>query len=229
MPILFGDVAAPPGEYRVKLLRVDEQRCALLLEGSGQALGNGKDLQLEGTLAEAGKPSKKLQVDWARGTAKGPHLGAELVAQFGPHQWKAAMTLVGGAATKVGGWQLTTFAVPAAAVAARDTTPAVVATLSRGADKDVERWNLVLAGGTARLVPWMEAPTDSFGFGKVEPPAADATMQGTVEVAPQAGSKATEVVELRSSALKKREFALQLAAGKEVLLVAVPEPKGKAQ
>jgi hypothetical protein len=230
MPILAGEAVLPPGQYRVMLQRLGEQRCAVVAQGSALALGGGRDLGVEGELAKAGKPAPKLAVEWVQDQGKAKDLlPARLGIRFGEHEWSGALTLVGGRTVKVGSWQLTAFALPAAAVAARDKAPVPVAVLGRGGDRAADAWNLVLDGDEARLVPWMVAPTDSFGFGEIQPPDAALTTTGKVHIADAADAKDDAPLALRESALKKGVFELLFAAGRQTLAVSLPEPKGKAK
>jgi hypothetical protein len=228
MPILAGEAVLPPGQYRVMLQRLDEQRCAVVAQGSGLALGGGRDLGVEGTLAKARKPAAKLAIEWQREPGKAKDLlPARLEVRFGEHAWSGALTLVGGTTVKVGSWQLTAFALPAAAVAARDKAPVPVAALARSGEK--EAWNLVFAADEARLVPWMSAPTDSFGFGEIQPPDAEATTRGRVVATDAENAAEDQPLELQESALRKGAFELRLRAGKQTLAVSLPEPKARAK
>lgn len=221
MPALLGDKVVPPGEYRLRLQRLDEKKCAVVVQGSHLVVG-GEDLRIDGELGKTNKPSKKLAIDFDKGASKDKvTLPVQLKVQFGETEWKGALALVGSKTSKVGGYQLTVFALPAAAVAARDKAPAPVAVLSKGDDN----WNVMLGAGEAKLVPWLVIPADNFA--ELKGPDADAEVVGKVEAADAQVDKEVEFVELRSAALQKGELVLQLAAGKQTFAVTLPEPKAK--
>jgi len=228
MPIVVGDAVLAPGQYRISLVRSDQTHCALVAHGSHLALGKGSDVQVTGELGKAARPAKKLVVEWEKGPGSAAaNQPAQIVVQYGDNEWKGPLTLVGGKNAALPGWKVTVFTLPAAAVEARDRTPVPVAVFSRGKDKAAENWNLVLGKDDARLVPWMVAPTDSYGFGETKAPEPAAIVTGKVEA--QDAEHAVELLELKDSSLQKGEFALQLAAGKQTLKVTVPEPKAKAR
>jgi len=225
MPLLVGDRLLPPGEYRVNLQRLDEKRCALVANGSGLALGGGGDVRVEGELADAKKKTKKLELEWEKGATKDqPGLGATIHVRFGEHAWSGETTLLGGKTTKLGKFQLTVFTVPAKLVEGRKTSPVPVATLSKGKAKSLEAWNLVLNGDEAKLVPWMTAPTDSFGFGEIEPPDGERTSTGSVAAADAQVDEPIAALELVASSLDKDRIEVVLRAGKETLTVAIDVP-----
>jgi hypothetical protein len=220
MPALLGVDVLPPGEYRLRLVRVDEQRCAILVEGSHFVLG-GDDLRLSGELGRTKTPAKKLAIDWEKGTGKDKNqLPATLKVQFGDNEWKGDVALVGSKSSKVGGYQLTVFTLPAAAVATR-SKPVPVALLSKGADT----WNVLLGAADSKLMPCLSVPADNFA--ELKGPDADATTTGKVDAADAAVDKEVEFLDLRSSSVDKGAIALQFAVGKQVLSVTVPEPKAK--
>ncbi len=221
MPALLGDKVVPPGEYRLRLQRLDEKKCAVVVQGSHFLLG-GEDLHIDGELGKTGKPSKKLAIDFEKGASKDKiTLPVQLKVQFGETEWKGGLSLLGSKTSKVGAYQLTVFALPAAAVAARDKVPAPVAVLNKGDDN----WNVMLGDTEARLVPWLTIPADNFA--ELQGPAADAAVAGKVEAADAQVDKEIEFVELRSAALQKGELLLQFAAGKQTFALTLPEPKAK--
>jgi hypothetical protein len=126
----------------------------------------------------------------------------------------------GHQAASAGALKLQVFALPAAAVAARARSPVPIAAVHRGK----ESWNLVLGDGTARLVPWLQAPTEHYGFGAVVPPAAAATTSGTVAATAREGAAAA-VVALLACRSQRGELQLDVVVGSETLRIAVPEPK----
>jgi hypothetical protein len=222
MPALLGADVLPPGEYRLRLVRLDEHRCAIVVEGSHFVLG-GDDLRLPGELGRTKTPTKKLAIDWEKGTGKDKNqLPATLKVQFGENEWKGELALAGSKSCKVGAYQLTVFTLPAAAVATR-SKPVPVAQLSKGTDA----WNLLLGAGDSKLIPCLSVPADNFA--DLKGPDADATTAGKLEAADApAADKEVEFLELRSpAALEKGAISLQLAAGKQTLAVTVPEPKAR--
>lgn len=225
LPIVFGDRALPPGEYRVGLHRIDEKRCAVVAQGSKLVLGDGADFSIEGDTGKAGKASKMLAIEWQKGAAKQKNLlPATLTVTFGATEWNGEASLVAGKTAKVGAYQLTVFALPAAVMAGRDKTKVPVAVLTRGNAKAAENWNLMVGKDDASLVPWMAAPTESFGFGAVVPPDSARTTKGKVVTADAKVDNPIEVLELRDSSLQKGELELQLVVGDETLTITVAEP-----
>ena len=221
MPALLGSDVLPPGEYRLRLVRIDEHRCAVVVEGSHFVLG-GDDLRLPGDLGKTAKPTKKLAIDWEKGASKDAHqLPATLHVQFGENEWKGSLALVGNKAAKVGTWQLSLFTLPAASLATREK-PVPVALLSRG---PVENWNVLVGASEAKLVPCLSVPADNFA--DLKGPEADATTVGKVEAADAQVDKEVEFLDLRGSSVDKGAIQLQLAIGKQTLSVSVPEPKAK--
>ncbi|MCA8952619.1 MAG: hypothetical protein KDE27_24110 [Planctomycetes bacterium] len=225
VPIVAGERLLPPGEYRCHLRRIDAQRCAVVAAGSALAVGGGSEFEVEGTLDKAGKTAKKLDIAWQKGKAKSKtSQEASLQVRFGEHEWKGAMEVLGGETAKVGGYKLTVFAIPASFVEKRAKTPVPIAVLSKGKNKDMESWNLLLDENEARLVPWMAAPTEQFGFGSIEAPAAARSTSGKVEATALEADEPVETLDLTSSGLAKGELALELVVGKEKLAITVPEP-----
>lgn len=221
MPAMLGDKALPPGEYRLRLQRLDEKKCVVVVQGSHFVLG-GDDLHIAGELGKTSKPVKKLTIGFDKGASKDKvTLPVQLDVQFGETQWKGDLALCGNKTSKVGGYVLTVFTLPAAAVAARDKTPAAVAVLSKGE----EHWNVMLGGSDAKLVPWLEIPANNFA--ELKGPEDGAILTGKLEAADAQADKEVEFVELHGATLQKGEFALQFAAGKQTLAVTLPEPKAK--
>ncbi len=227
MPIVVGERLLAPGTYRIALGRSGEEQFALLAQGAGLAVGGSGDVQIEGSLAKADKPANKLAIEWV--TKAAPVDGnkpVQLGIKFGTHHWVAPMTLLGSKSKGVGTFTLTVFAVPQAFVEARSKAAVVVAVLEKkgASPKDPEAWNLVVDGSQAKLVPWMEAPTDQRGFGQIAGPAADRTTTGTLAVETVDGD-AAPTLQMKEAALTKGELTVTLVAGKELLRIAVPEPK----
>lgn len=223
MPLLAGEQWIAPGEYRVTFHRTGETAGAMVADGSGLALAATKDAEIAGAIQVAGKESKKLVVEWSKdGAAATGNQPALVVVQFGPTQWRGPVLALGHKEHKIAGGRLLAFHVPAEQI---DKGAVPVATLSKGRDGDKGTWNLVLAGTTARLVPWMKAPTDSFGFGEVVPPAAAPLSEGTVTPIEGEGATAAPVLTVRDVKLVKGELRLVAAYGRKSIEVVVPEPK----
>lgn len=239
MPLLFGDSLLAPGQYRIALARDGETTASIAVAGSGQALG-GADLRIPGTLGTSKDLAKKLAIEIKAGapekdgqekaTAEKPIAGNQAIdvgVHFGTDTWTGRVTALGGStSTRLGGgWVLDSFAVPSALVAARATKPIVAAAIHKRtpADGAPAGWNLVLAGGEARLVPWMVAPTADNGFGTVEAPAESWITRGTC------AESATEVeesaLELRDASGKQGQFVFTFASDRLQLEVAIAEPK----
>ena len=227
MPMLAGDSWVAPGHYRINLVRTDETRCEIALAGSEHALGS-REGRVPGEIKKAAKPGKKLSIEWAKGGA--PVAGnqtAKIVVQFGENEWQGEVLLLGNKTVNVPGGRLAVFSVPSQRIDAREKEPVPIAVLSKGKDGDQGSWNLVLGKSDVQLVPWMEAPTEQYGFGAITPPDQKLKTTGTVTATPLGTEAALEAVELRESSLAKGELRLVVACGKESLEIRVPEPKAK--
>ncbi len=232
MPILAGDAVLPPGQFRVQLRREQEERLTVTLAGASAALGSGSaDLTVQGSLSKLDKPVSKLAISLLMPPKTKAVDGNQALAMhvdFGEHRWSGDITVLGGkASTKVAGYTLVVFGVPEAVFAARGDRGLAIATLQKktAADGMPEGWNLVLLGDEAKLVPWMQAPTEQNGFGAVTPPEAAWTTTGTVTASDAQGDDAPSVLELQDAGLQKGELNLTLWCGKQLLAVALPEPK----
>jgi hypothetical protein len=232
MPILLGNRVLPPGGYRIQLERSGEEELAICAVGSGLVAGaEGRDIRAEGRLGKGKRPTDKLVIEWhlppdERSSAQNQPV--QLIVRYGEHEWLSKPVLLGGKSfAKIPGWAIDVFAVPAASVAARDQYPVVVAAFEKKGGK-AAKWNLVLGKDVARLVPQMRPTTESFGFGKVEPPDPASITTGTLSEG--VARIETRVVELREGELKKGAFELELVAGKKLFAVSVPAPgANKAQ
>lgn len=223
MPILAGETWIAPGHYRITLWRTDETHCEIAVDGSQQALGGGQGVRVHGEVKKAGKPSKKLAIEWAKnGAAAAGNQPAKLSVTFGPSEWQGEVLVLGNKTVNVPGGKLAVFSVPAKHLESRDTA-VPIAVLSKG--KDGDSWNLLLGKTEARLVPWMAAPKEQYGFGDIAPPDEKLETKGTANAVEGNADKEVEVMELRESSLTKGELRLVVAFGKEVLEVRVPEPK----
>lgn len=219
MPLLVGDAWIAPGQYRVSFVRVGETQGALLADGSGKAL-DGADARVGGEITEAGKESKKLAIEWQKeGKPTDGNQTARVVVQFGPTQWRGEVLALGHKEHKVTGAKLMAFHVPAERV---EQGAVPVATLARGKDAETT-WNLVLSGTTARLVPWMQAPTEQFGFGAVTAP--EVAAEGTVTVRDEAAEGEQATFAVREAKLQKDELRVVAAYGKKTIEIVVPMPK----
>ena len=229
LPVLMGGRALPPGNYRLSMVRVDDDGCEVRFEGSHHVLGSTGDLALDGALGEAKKPSKQLEIAWQKGKVEDKqHFVTDLSLVFGPTTWHAPAKLVGGATQKVGGYQLTVFALPAAVVAARKEAQAPIGLLQRGSGKKADMWNVMLGDAEVRLVPWLELPTDNNGFGEIKAVPADQIVTGTLAAAAAADTAPERAqAEVVAATLTKGTFTLQFAVGKEVLTANVQEPGKK--
>jgi hypothetical protein len=222
MPLLAGEHWIAPGEYRVTFHRTGETAGTLVADGSGQALVGTADAEITGEIETAGKESKKLVVEWNKdGAGSTGNQPARLAVQFGSTQWRGSLLVLGHKEHKIAGGKLLAFHVPAEHL---DKGAVPVATLSKGKDGDKGTWNLVLSGKTARLVPWMKAPTDSFGFGEVVPPVATLQSEGTVTDLEGEAAAEVPLLTVRDARLAKGELRLVATYGKKSIEIVVPEP-----
>ena len=231
VPLFVGDEQVAPGAYRVAVLRRDAKAFELQIAGGGGAFGGGpRDVVLKSEFATAPKPNDKLVLDWqlaAKKSETGLERDSTLKIQFGPNVMTVNVGVPGGKASKTGEWAVDVFALPAELLAGRldKNRPTVIATVrGTGSSKKTQRgFNVVLAKDTVTLVPWMEAPTDSFGFGEVKAPAAGEIQTGKAETATASGAHplldATKVERLPGG-----EILLQVAFGDRALSLTVPNP-----
>jgi hypothetical protein len=221
-PLVAGDKLIAPGSYRVQLQRTAESEAALLANGSARALGGSGDGQVPGQIVKAGKPTKKLAIEWRRkGAVANGNQPAQIVVQFGEHEWVGDALVLGHEELKLGGgWKGVAYSVPAEVLAAG---AAAVATVEKGD----QRWNVVLGKDSVKLVPWMAAPTESFGFGDVKGPDEAATVTGKVEPLETKVEKPWPVLEVLSAKADKGELRLELGHGTDAVRVTLAEPKTK--
>lgn len=220
MPILAGDSWLAPGAYRITLVRQDETRCAIVADGSHSALGGREAVQVLGTLAKIGKPSKRLSIDVGKkGAAVAGNQPAQIVIQFGLDEWRGDVLVLGNKTVSLPGGKLAVFSVPAARVE-QGSVP--IATWSTGKDAD-GAWNVVLEQDKVRLVPWMQAPKTLED--QVVPPESGKVIQGTVTPVDTKPEKALEALELREATLAKGELRLVVAYGEKMLECRLAEPK----
>lgn len=239
MPIFAGDVLLVPGHYRIGLVRDSEDRASIAFAGSGLATGSGSELRAQGQFEDVKKPGKRLTIELSpagKGSKTSDRRPLHLRVEFGPKAWVADLDVVAGTrSTKLGGgWTLDVFALPADLVNARGQRPVAVATLQKKnlPDDAPVGWNLVLGGDEARLVPWMKAPTEQFGFGEPTAPDPEWSTTGTIEGSGDAQQKAddgatTEAEEplaLESASSKKGVFTIGLSLGDRKFTVTVPAP-----
>jgi hypothetical protein len=183
--------AIPPGSYRVAVERRGESELGLVCYGAGVPLGgSAADARLTGSLGE-GPETKKLEIAWRFVDAEGkatkpeePMQSSSLEIAFGGPRLVVAVDVVAASTEKLrGGFLLDLFSWPVERFDAQlERGGIVVARLRRakpGKDEPAA-WNLVVDEQAAKLVPEMVAPTDSFGFGPVVPPAEEHTIEGEV-------------------------------------------------
>lgn len=222
LPLLAGDTMVAPGSYRLQLVRTAADACALLVNGSELALAAAGDAHLPGTLAKATKPTKKLDIQWRKkGAATAGNQPAQIVVSYGADEWTGDVIVLGHQPVALPGWKIVLFEVPAARLEAGTPTP--VATFQRGDD----RWNLVVGKDAVRLIPWMSAPTEQFGFGAVVPPAADRVVTGRIGTLDMKVDAAMDHLRHLSTRRQGGEIHVAVGFGKERVAWIVPEPKSK--
>jgi hypothetical protein len=220
MPVIVADGVVAPGEYEIAMHRTGAAKCSIVANGSGKALG-GSDGRIDGEVAKAKKPGKKLVIDWVKdGAAKLGNQAAKLVVQFGESEWQGAVTIPGNKTVNLGEWKLAVFSLPTALLEGRDKAPVPIAVLSKG---DREAWNLVVGKDEAKLVPWILNASALAGGD------ADSSTVGKVESGEAKAPAPREVLEHVSAAMTKGELLVEVAFGQELLRVSVPEPKPKAK
>lgn len=222
LPLIAGDSIVAPGAYRVQLQRSAQEACALLVNGSNLALGPTGDGRVEGKLGKAGKPTKKLDIQWRKnGGAAGGNQPAQIVVQYGTDEWVGDVVLAGHQPAAVAGFKIAVFQIPAARLESGAATP--VATFQKGDD----RWNLVVEKDSVKLVPWMAAPTEQFGFGEVRGPAAERIVAGRVGKLEMKVDAAMETLQHLSTRKDGNEIHVAVGYARERVEWIVPEPKNK--
>ncbi len=220
VPLLAGDAVIAPGAYRLSFLHAAEMAGALMAAGSGHALDATGDGRIDGKLGVAKKPTKNLAIEWRKnGALAAGSQPVHIVVQFGPDEWVGEATLVGNKPFTVPGWKAVLWQFAAARLESGLPTP--VATLTRGDDN----WNLVVAKGDVKLIPWMSAPTEQFGFGEVKGPAADRVAAGREGKLEMKVDAPMPVLELLSAKKQKGELVFDVGYGTERVSWTVPEPK----
>jgi hypothetical protein len=220
LPLVAGDSVIAPGSYRVSMLRTDELAAALTTAGSGKALAATGEGRIDGKLGKAPKPTKSLDIQWRKkGAVVAGSQPAQIVVQFGIDEWVGDVTLVGNKPFAVPGWKAVLWQFPAARLETGLPTP--VATFTR----DDQSWNLVVAKDDVKLIPWMTAPTEQFGFGEVKDPAAALTTAGRQERLELKVEAPMATLELLSAKKQKGEIRLDVGFGGERVSWIVPEPK----
>lgn len=220
VPLVAGDTIAAPGSYRVKIFRPAEDQLQLLLEGSGYALGmEGANLAFDGTIVEPqGKPSKKLEIAWTKPAAKKPNCESTLEVRFGETGLDVPVMALATMAQKGKSFTATAFAWPSDVVNSRakrsQPTPiAVVRPKRKPKNDEPDGYNLVIEGESAKLIPLMAAPTDSFGFGAVQAPSAAHVIEGEVQWSDFETKEPGASMEVVKFSATKKSIELQFVAG----------------
>ncbi|MFK7740111.1 MAG: hypothetical protein AB8H80_07275 [Planctomycetota bacterium] len=240
MPVVVGERILAPGTYRIQMRRIDKERCAIQIDGSALALGDGDELGLIGARTEAKRAAKKLTMQWRAGriekftTVRGKTLPArqeaEMTIRFGASAWTGAVSLLGGEDRKVGNCQLTIFAVPVKLLQRHRKQPIPIATVTTGRGKRLQELQIVLEAGNAVVRPWMQAPTEENGFGDVAAPDAASTTSRIVEWSAAPSARNGGVLRLLGATLEARQMKVSLICGKQLMKTTfvLPETFGKA-
>jgi len=241
MPVLIGKQLLAPGEYRIHLKRLADERCGLEIHGSALALGDGEELRLDGALKAIKKKAKKLSIAWRKGAINksSNHKGAKVVdsqvatvaIQFGEHEWTGDVLLIGGESRKLGKYRLTVFAVPYEQLIVRHKQPVPIAVITKG--KSVA-FQVVLNGFEVVVRPWLQVPSARNGFAEFEAPVAALTTSGRLQVGlhrfgghPQVTTGGA--LRLLSAKIKKQDVTLALRAGNLPLTVTLVVPPDKVK
>jgi len=235
-PVFGGaDDVVAPGSYRVSLVRDGEKKFSLHMDGSGDAvLSRGAAVAFPGDLTAGQKPAEQLEIDWVPDGQKKDEAAkaAKLRIRFGEWHVLVPMWIPGTKPMKAPGWNVDAFLIPEATLEARYSrgraTP-VLTFRKPGKPKgdDPAGWNLLVSKTEARFVPWMEAPTDSFGFGAVQPPPEAKMRKGSV-VWQDASEKKAHLEVSKLERVKEGDFQITLAFGAHVGTVRVPDPLAPA-
>jgi hypothetical protein len=228
VPLLVGEAIVAPGTYRVGFERSAETKAAITVAGSGLGLLTTGDGRIDGELGKAAKPAKKLDIQWRKkgtapaGAAVAANQPVQIVVTFGPDEWVGDAVVLGHKPFTVAGWKGALFQVPSARLEAGLPTP--IASLTRGND----HWNVVVDKDGVRVVPWMEAPTEQFGFGAVPKPDPARVVTGTRETIKMKVATPKEVADLVSAKKEKGDLRLEIVFGQEGAVFVLPEPKAKS-
>jgi hypothetical protein len=219
VPLFAGEHVVAPGSYRAQLRRRGEQELELVADGAGFALGGQGEVAVPGKLGTApkGKGSKKLELAWGKPTTADGAGEVTLEVRFGEVVLSVPVRVVGTVAKKGKVWLADVFTWPAEVLEQRvekglSTPIATLRPKTKPAKGEPAGFNVVLGKDKVRLVPMMSAPTDSFGFGELVPPAASAVVEGKVEWqdAEKAAEPALAVVGYEDS---KDQVVLEVAVG----------------
>ncbi len=167
-PLLVGDLVIPPGGYRIQLMRPQEQKFELLVEGAGRLVSISANTNLPSTLSDAKQPSSKLETTLAPdGEATDKELRPLLfTVTFGAPRVAVPFTVVGSLTKKAGGATVDGFKLPAEWLAKRlsGTTKSPVATVTlASAPKDAPKVFNVLLGESEALYVAHDTPSaDAF-------------------------------------------------------------------
>lgn len=229
LPLISGRYLVAPGSYRLRLTRSSEQEFSLDVEGAGFSMHPGSvTVPLSTSYRETGKTAKLLEIEWNKVKAAGPLQSSKIVTRFGPHELSTEVDAVPLSTEKLKGYALSSFGLPAKFLLERNesgwlTAIAVLTRKGKAARGAPERFLLLIGKSRAGLVPVVSAPTGSFGFAEVEPPAAEWTFPGTVswdEAQQEAEQLEFELTEINGEG----EIHIRGSAGKLVFDALYPRP-----
>ncbi len=231
VPVSAGDTVIAPGAYRVNVVRDGEQEFALNIDGAGFGLGERSSPDsagyFRGKYGTAAKPEDALAIAIQPQTkTSDPGQDVEVRIRFGPHTIDVPATLAGVRTQKAAPWTIDEFHLASDLVLKRVDgallTP--VAALRRPDPADNKRvlaFSLVLGKDEARLVPWPDAPKDSFGTIKPPDPARVVTAKVAWETV-QAPKPATALAEVEAKKGQPLRFAV--AIGDRLARLEIADP-----
>lgn len=230
LPLIAGRHVVAPGAYRIRLSRKSDDQFEIEVEGAGFRMHPGTTAVPFPCLhAEVKKGTDRLEITWDKergGTAEVQP--SEIVVNFGPHQLRSSVTAVALENQKLKGWSLQSFRLPSKLVEERNQarwlTPFAVLERKGKAERDApERFLLFVNETTAEVSPESVAPTDSFGFGELIPPAPEWTFAGRVQW--QDTSAEADHLEIDESEITKEgEIRVVGLIGQRSFEVVLPQP-----
>lgn len=232
LPIVQGDTVVAPGSYRVNIARPAEDKIQLVINGGGMPTG-GADASFPGKLGKQKKPTKKLNLAWAKDkkAKAGKFVNAcFLHVNFGKDRLSMPMRVVAPTKQKAKGYQAMSFNYPAdwlkKQMDADKSTPILSLVPKKKPKKGQPTgFNLIVSKSSAKLVPHMQAPTDSFGFGAVKQPDAKWSSEG--QISWKKGQGSSKALTIRKLTVSKKKIEIQLDAGDRTASLSVPMPTGK--
>lgn len=191
-----GAICVAPGSYRVSIYHTRQDGFGLLVNGPTKVNGRKADPYFQGAKTE-GKMTKTLELDWVfvphdpeekvgrRGAKpEGVRMPARLELRFGEPRLEMRLEAIAVETHKLKrGFTLDMYRWPETYWKNREKSGSVVAGCikpKKPRAQDPKAWNMFLTEDEAQLVPWMQAPTDYYGFGEIRKPNEERIIDGEI-------------------------------------------------